>query len=295
MKYQVKNKWLEIEINEEKLVSDFFDEYCINKKKRNEMIFSGNVLVNRKKCDEKTRMNSGDVLSLHIIEIGVIDVECSDVMANILYEDEFCLVVSKPVGIIIHSDDELEDTLDKQVALYFQINSVNSNVRHLHRLDKYTSGCVLYSKCEFFQPFFDAQLMEKQISRKYIAVCDGVMKGKKRVINSPIGKDRHHNQKRRISSTGQEAITHIEILKKDRINNCTTVLCTLETGRTHQIRVHLESIGFPILSDELYGRPSELIDHCALHAYEISWKHPLTQEIITIKDENLNGLEKFMF
>lgn len=208
----------------------------------------------------------------------------SNESAEVIYEDPFILVVHKPAGIIIHGDKNDTDCLNARVARYYLDHDILSYVRPIHRLDKETSGLVLYSKISFFQPFLDEMLAEKKIYRHYEAICfDNRRIQKHFVCNASIGKDRHHSNRYRISSTGKTAKTTFDLL--DRKNGYALIGCTLQTGRTHQIRVHLSSYGLYIVNDTMYGRTTRDFKAMGLWADTLQLVHPLTGKTMTIHDK----------
>ena len=192
---------------------------------------------------------------------------------NILYEDDFALVVNKPPGMEVHpSVKGQRGTLAHAVAAYYEMTGQACRVRHIHRLDKDTTGPVLYAKNELAHFVFDMAMREKRIERIYVALAEGVIKEKKGVIDAPIGQDRHHSTRRRVSETGEKAVTRYEVI--ERFADHTYVRLRLETGRTHQIRVHLSHLGHPIAGDGLYGGHRPLIHRQALHGEKLIWPHP---------------------
>jgi 23S rRNA pseudouridine1911/1915/1917 synthase len=205
----------------------------------------------------------------------------------ILYEDDFCLVVHKPAGVKVHPSDvksaEL-DTLANDVAAHYEMTGQAVAVRHVHRLDTDTTGPVLYAKGKFALAKLDAAMREKAIGRRYVALTEGTFKKKSGTIDQPIGKDRHHKQRRRVSPTGQPAITHFERIAQ--YPDYAFVALTLDTGRTHQIRVHLSHLGHPLVGDTLYGgKPLPgILERQALHGFELQFPHPLTGETIIVRD-----------
>lgn len=205
---------------------------------------------------------------------------------DVLYEDDFCLVVHKPAGMNIHPDgrkDEMEQpTLDHAVAAYYQMQGEDAAVRHIHRLDQDTSGPVLYAKNDWAQLKLDEDMRHKRIARSYAAFVQGKVPADLKVIDLPIGKDRHHKQRRRVSLTGQHAVTRVRLGETYR--NASLVHLELETGRTHQIRVHLSHLGHPLLGDSLYGGSTALIGRQALHGERLAFTHPFTGERIEIDD-----------
>lgn len=215
---------------------------------------------------------------------------------EVLYEDDFCLVVHKPVGMTVHPDGrEGEVTLDHIVAAHYEGMGEEVAVRHIHRLDQNTSGPVLYAKNEWAQLKLDEDMRSKLIERKYIAFVEGRISSSVKVIDLSIGKDRHHAQRRRISPTGQSAITRVHV--EELYSNASLVHLELETGRTHQIRVHLSHLGHPLLGDSLYGGSNTLITRQALHGEKLCFTHPFTRESIEIEDplpEDLRELQDIL-
>lgn len=202
---------------------------------------------------------------------------------EVLYEDDFCLVVHKPAGMTVHPDGRKgEVTLDHIVAAHYEGKGEEVAVRHIHRLDQDTSGPVLYAKNEWAQLKLDEDMRSKQIERKYIAFVEGHVSPDISVIDLPIGKDRHHAQRRRVSPTGQLAITRLQM--KEYYQNASLVHLELDTGRTHQIRVHLSHLGHPLLGDSLYGGNSSVMNRQALHGEKLCFAHPFTREYIEIDD-----------
>lgn len=203
---------------------------------------------------------------------------------QIVYEDALFLIVNKPVGILIHSDGINETkTLHNMVKAYYRKQKLSCPVRSIHRLDVETSGLVIYSKLPFFQPMLDQLLKEKKIQRIYLGIVGGTLPKKSQWIEKPVGRDRHNANKMGVFPTGVYAATKI-ILRK-QLKDATLVECHLKTGRTHQIRVHLASIGHPLLSDPLYGNKDARIDRCALHAWKVQLYHPILQKQLEIKCE----------
>lgn len=210
---------------------------------------------------------------------------------NVLYEDDFCLVVHKPVGMKVHPDGHSDEiTLDHAVAAHYQMQGEEIAVRHIHRLDQHTTGPVLYAKNDWAQLVLDKEMSGKRISRIYAAFVEGRIPSDLKVIDLPIGKDRHHKQRRRVSLGGQSAVTRI--LHAEAGNQASLVYLELETGRTHQIRVHLSHVGHPLLGDALYGGSMSAIGRQALHGERLSFAHPLTHEQIEVSDPWPEDMER---
>lgn len=194
---------------------------------------------------------------------------------NIIYEDEYYIVINKPSGIAIHpSILHYTDSLANGVKFYFEQKNIKKKIRPINRLDKDTSGIVIFAKNEYIQEFLVKEMKKNTFFKEYIAVCEGMFESKIGTINLPIGRKENSIIERCVCSDGDIAITHYNVLKS--LKNTSVVHVTLKTGRTHQIRVHLSNIGHPILGDTLYGNPSSVINRQALHAYKVKFIHPIT-------------------
>lgn len=211
---------------------------------------------------------------------------------NIIYEDEAYIVVNKPAGIPVHpSMDHYTDSLSNGIAFYFSQIGLKKKIRPVNRLDKDTSGIVIFAKNEYIQECLVRQMKSKEFIKRYIAVVNGNLDNLEGTINAPIARKEGSIIERCVSETGDIAITHYKVLK--RKTDFDIVECILETGRTHQIRVHFAYLGHSLLSDTLYGTSSSLINRQALHAYEVEFTHPLSKKkvkYIATVPEDLNKL-----
>jgi 23S rRNA pseudouridine1911/1915/1917 synthase len=244
------------------------------------------IKKNDSKADVNHRLNLGDRLFLHIFkneDFGVIP-EYRPI--DVLYEDDHLLIVNKEAGIDTHPNDpEQKGTLANHIAFYYQMNGLQLKIRHIHRLDKDTSGAIIFAKHDLAHSLMDQALELRKIKRTYIAIVEGKFPHLKGEINQPIGRDRHHATRRRVSPKGQKALTHYQVEQYLPANNLSIVSLQLDTGRTHQIRVHLSSIGYPIIGDVLYGGKKGIINRQALHAAKVSLLHPLTGKEIDVEAE----------
>lgn len=204
----------------------------------------------------------------------------------IIFEDNFLLIVNKPAGIPVHpSISHYEDSLSNGIKYYFNLINLSKKIRPINRLDKDTSGIVLFAKNEYIQESLVKQMKKNIFKKEYLAILSGILNKKNGIINAPISRKENSIIEREINSSGDIAITHFELQKTFAINsqNYSLVKFILETGRTHQIRLHSKYIGFPILGDTLYGSASELINRHALHAFKVCFIHPITKEYITLE------------
>ena len=197
---------------------------------------------------------------------------------NIIYEDNAYLVINKPSGFPIHpSMDHFEDSISNGIKYYFDSIGLHRKIRPVNRLDKNTSGIVIFAKNEYIQECLIKQMKSNTFEKEYIAICEGIFDEKTGIINAPIARKENSIIERCINLNGDIAITHYEVLNEyyNNSNAYSVVKCKLETGRTHQIRVHMKYINHPLLGDTLYGISSTLINRQALHSYKTSFIHPI--------------------
>ena len=201
---------------------------------------------------------------------------------NIIYEDDSYIVLNKPAGIPVHpSMDHYTDSLSNGLKYYFETIGLKRKLRPINRLDKNTSGLVIFAKNEYIQEALVKQMKDNSFYKEYIAICEGKFDKESDIINAPIKRKENSIIERCVNSNGDYAITKYEVLQYNQNDNYSVIKCILETGRTHQIRVHMQFIGHPILGDTLYGNSSNFINRQALHSYIISFNHPINKNKVT--------------
>ncbi|MGG4494635.1 RluA family pseudouridine synthase [Brevibacillus reuszeri] len=252
------------------------------------------VLLDGEPVAQHIKGAEGQEIRLRLCPPEPLGLDPASEVPDILYEDDHLLIVNKPVGLLLHPTESHHHlTLDHLVAGHFFRTGLQAKVRHVHRLDQDTSGVVLYAKHAWASALLDELLRERKIKRTYWAFVHGRVSKDSGKINEPIGKDRNHPTRRRVTPNGDQAITHYQV--RERYKTATQLECRLETGRTHQIRVHLSYIGHPLLGDELYGGKRDLIQRQALHGAILRFEHPFSQQVVEAQaplPEDLLSLEK---
>ena len=212
---------------------------------------------------------------------------------DILYEDDWLLIINKSANIAVHpSMLHYDNSLSNGIKFYFNKIGLKKKIRPVNRLDKNTSGIVIFAKNEYIQECLINQMKNNNFKKEYLAVVDGRFKEKTGIINKPIARKENSIIERCVSLNGKESITKYEVLKE--FNNYSFIKCILLTGRTHQIRVHLASINHPILGDSLYGKESKLINRQALHCYNINFIHPIYKNNIQIIAKLTNDIDNLL-
>ena len=200
---------------------------------------------------------------------------------NIIFEDNSLIIIDKPAGIPVHpSILHFDNSLSNGLAYYFQEKNIKKKNRPVNRLDKDTSGIVVFAKNEYIQECLIQQMKSKKFLKEYFAILEGFLETSSGTINAPISRKEGSIIEREINSNGDISITHFELIKNfsTKGKKLSLVKFKLETGRTHQIRVHSKYINHPILGDSLYGNNSNLISRQALHSYKINFIHPITNK-----------------
>lgn len=252
------------------------------------------------KNNEITYVNSKIILN-DVIEVFLdIEEDRSNIVSikmnlNILYEDEWLLILNKNANLPIHpSRMHYEDSLSNGISYYFDKIGLKKKIRPVNRLDKDTSGIVIFAKNEYIQECLIKQMKQNIFNKEYIAIVEGILENKSGTIHLPIARKPNSIIEREVTlnDNGDDAITHYEVMKEK--NNMSIVRILLETGRTHQIRVHFSYIGHPIIGDTLYGFSSSFINRQALHAYKISFIHPIKKEKMIFLSPIPEDMQKIM-
>lgn len=267
------------------------DKYLIDKtnysrSKIQKMIMNDAINVNGNNVKNSYLLSIGDEIDILDNYNEDVDIVPEDIDLDIVYEDDYLLVVNKPSGMVVHpANGNYHGTLVN--ALMFHCNSnlshVNGDIRPgiVHRIDKDTSGLLLVAKNDMVHQDLAKQISEKTVLRKYIALVHGVILEDSATIDAPIGRDVNNRKKMCVTAdNSKDAVTHIKVL--DRYDRATLIECVLETGRTHQIRVHMAYIGHPVVNDSVYGYKKQ--DNASfgqmLHAEAIGFVHPVTKEYL---------------
>ncbi len=246
------------------------------------------VFVNGKAVKANYRMKTDDEIVFQIPEAAEPDIKPENIPLSILFEDEDILIVDKPKGMVVHpAAGHYSGTLVNAVLYHCkgELSGINGIMRPgiVHRIDKDTTGSLIVCKNDFAHNKIAGQLKEHSITRKYRAICFGVLEEDSLTIHKPIG--RHPTDRKKMAvneKNGKDAITHVTVLK--RFEKYTYIECELETGRTHQIRVHMASIGHPLLGDEVYGSGKQpyKLEGQTLHAYVLGVRHPRSGEYVEV-------------
>lgn len=266
------------------------DKLCVSRSKVQKLIDDRNILVNGKETKSSYVVKLDDAIEILSMDDDKIDVKAENIELEIVYEDDYLLVVNKPSGMVVHpGNGNYNHTLVNALMYHCNnLSSVNGNIRPgiVHRIDADTSGLLLVAKNDFVHNDLAKQISEKSVVRKYVCLVHGIINEDSATIDAPIGRDKNNRKKMCVTGeNSKDAITNIRVL--ERYTSSTLIECSLETGRTHQIRVHMEYINHPVVNDPIYGY-NKLDDKDfgqMLHAKEIGFVHPITHEFMDFKVE----------
>lgn len=255
------------------------------------LIESGNVYINGNPINKKTILKNGDEITISIPEPEILDAKPQDIPIDIVYEDDDIIIVNKPRDMVVHPANGNPDGTLVNALMYkckSNLSTINGVIRPgiVHRIDKDTTGILMVAKNDSAHLFLSEQIKDHSFAREYIALADGNIKEDTKRIDKPIGRSEKDRKKMAVTmKNSKEAITDIEVL--ERFTTHTLIKCKLYTGRTHQIRVHLASIGHPITGDAVYGSKKQpLFDRGQLlHAKKLGFIHPSKKEYIEFEKD----------
>ncbi len=254
------------------------------------LIEDGNILVNGKNAKVSYKIQENDKISVEIPEPKQIELKAQNIPIEIIYEDSDIIVVNKPKGMVVHpANGNPDGTLVNAIMAICKdsLSGIGGEIRPgiVHRIDKDTSGLLIVAKNDNAHVKMSEQIKNHEVKKTYIALVRGVFKENEATIDMPIGRSTSDRKKMAVNKNGKNAITHIKVLK--RFDKYTLLQVNIETGRTHQIRVHLSHIGYPIVGDYTYSNGKnefDVIGQC-LHAQKLEFKHPITQKDMCLEAE----------
>ena len=252
------------------------------------LIEEENILVNGKKQKVSYKIQNNDKITIEIPEPKQIELKAQNIPLDVIYEDSDIIVINKPKGMVVHpANGNPDGTLVNAILSRCKdsLSGIGGEIRPgiVHRLDKDTSGLLIVAKNDKSHVKMSEQIKNHEVKKTYIALVRGVLKENEATINMPIGRSNTDRKKMAVVKNGKNAITHIKVIK--RYNKYALLEINIETGRTHQIRVHLSHIGFPVVGDYTYSNGKNefgIIGQC-LHAKALDFKHPITQKEIHLE------------
>lgn len=252
------------------------------------LIDEKNILVNGKEQKASYKVNENDVVEVEIPEPKKIEIKAENIPIEVIYEDSDIVVVNKPKGMVVHpGNGNLDGTLVNAIMAKCgdSLSGIGGEIRPgiVHRIDKDTSGLLIVAKNDKAHVNLSEQIKAHKVKKTYIALVRGVVRENEATIDMPIGRSKTDRKKMAVCKDGKNAITHIKVLK--RWEHYTLLQVNIETGRTHQIRVHLSYIGYPIIGDYTYSNGKNefgVVGQC-LHAQKLEFKHPTTNKIMELE------------
>ncbi len=271
----------------DKVLSEEFSD--ISRAAAAKLIADGKILVNGIVPSKSLKLSGGEEIAANIPDPAVLEVRAENIPLEIIYEDNDLLVVNKPKGMVVHpAAGNYEHTLVNALMYHCKdrLSSINGVIRPgiVHRIDKDTSGLLIVAKNDFSHVKLSEQIKAHSFTREYEAVVRGHFKEDEGTVNAPIGRSAADRKKMCVTDkNSREAVTHYSVIKE--YSSYTHAKLRLETGRTHQIRVHMSYIGHPVLGDAVYGKPFKGIDGQCLHAKKIGFIHPKTEKYLEFDSE----------
>lgn len=281
---------MKIKALENKRIDNYLSETLdISRSQIQKYIKENYITVNNQEVKSSYVLKETDEIEVNIKEEEkIISATPEKMNLNIVYEDDDVIVINKPNGMVVHpGNGNYSHTLANGLMYHSKLSDINGSFRPgiVHRIDAYTTGLLMVAKNNFAHASLAKQLEEKTVTRKYIALVWGIIKSDTGTIDAPIGRDKLDRKKMAVTDiNSKKAITHFKVL--ERLNNATLIELSLETGRTHQIRVHMNYIGHPVVNDPVYGK-RKLIDSTGqcLHAKVIGFNHPRTNKYLEFDSE----------
>lgn len=282
-------------INEEEMTLKevLLDKLNFSVRSLSKMKREKSVLVNKEFKKPSAKLNKGDLIEVKIEE-DMANFEPQDLGLDIIYDDFDLIMVNKPPFMVVHpTKSHYDNTIANGVTDYIVKKGEKVKVRFVNRLDMNTSGLVIIAKNAYAHHTLSTDMSEDKVDKKYITVVKGIVKDDFGTIDQPIYRQEEDSIKRIVDEKGQPSVTHYKVL--ERLNDATVLEVKLETGRTHQIRVHMNFIGHGIIGDDLYGYVDEnLINRQALHAYGLEFKQPRTKELLKFEAKLPSDIENLI-
>ena len=292
---------MEIEVKKGNIRLDQYlvEELEISRSKIQKLIKDGRITLNEKQVNVSALVKLGDIITVSDNLDFEINITGENIPLDIVYEDKYLLVINKPSGMVVHpAPGNYHGTMVNALIYRFELSSKDP-IRPgiVHRIDKDTSGLLVVAKDDYTHELLSDMISKKEVERIYYALVDGIIPHETGTIDAPIGRDPNNRQKMKVTDiNSKNAVTHFRVLKRYSTNQ-TLIECKLETGRTHQIRVHMAYIGYPIYNDPVYGKtkhPSSFGQF--LHSKRLKFIHPITHELLEfdtpLPDEFKNYLDK---
>ncbi len=287
---------MNIKVNEEnvgKRIDSFIPmvQEDISRSMVQKLIEQKNIKVNGKETKHSYKLKLNDEIEIFVPEAKEINLKAQDIPLNVIYEDNDIIVINKPKGMVVHpANGNPDGTLVNAVMNKCKdsLSGIGGEIRPgiVHRLDKDTSGAIIVAKNDKAHIALSEQLKNHEVKKTYLALVRGIIKENEATINMPIARSKKDRKKMDVDKDGKEAITHFKVLGRYK-NKYTLLQINLETGRTHQIRVHLSHIGYPIIGDEVYsnGKNEWNVSGQCLHAWKLEFNHPITGKKISLEAE----------